>query len=137
MELIKPERKRIWENESFYAILDKYPVSPGHTLLISKEHVPDLFSLDEKISTEIPKVLKTLKSILDEKFKPDGYNIGTNIRSAAGQTVPHLHIHIIPRYKHDIDDPSGGVRFVIPQKGNYRKPGFIPKRKIKKSKVRS
>ena len=131
MEVLTPTRNKLWEDEDFYAILDAYPVNPGHTLLITKTHVPDYFSLDQKLSNKIPTILKKLKVILDKKFKPDGYNIGINIRECAGQTIEHLHIHIIPRYKHDIDDPSGGVRFVIPEKGNYKNPGFIPKKKKK------
>ncbi len=104
-------------------------------LLIPKRHVTSLSDLSREEASSIFVALTSIKPILDEAYHPDGYNIGINLGIAAGQTIEHLHIHIIPRYEKDIDDPTGGVRFVIPHKGNYKKPGFIPKGKIKKVQV--
>jgi diadenosine tetraphosphate (Ap4A) HIT family hydrolase len=67
-----------------------------------------------------------VRRLLEAERRPDGYNVGINVGEAAGQTVPHVHVHLIPRYEGDVDDPSGGVRFVIPERGNYRRPGYIP-----------
>ena len=112
-------------------------MNKGHVLLIPKEHMASLFDLPLKTFISSFLALHSIKTILDKLYKPDGYNIGMNLGKAAGQTIGHLHIHIIPRYEKDIEDPTGGVRFVIPHKGNYKKPGFIPKGKTKKPKVRS
>jgi diadenosine tetraphosphate (Ap4A) HIT family hydrolase len=129
-------RKIIWENKYFFAIYDKYPVNKGHVLLIPKEHVASLFDLPLNTFMSAFLALHSIKTILDKLHRPDGYNIGMNLGKAAGQTIDHLHIHIIPRYEKDVEDPTGGVRFVIPHKGNYKKPGFIPKGKIRKLKVK-
>ena len=129
-------RKVIWEDKYFIAVYDKYPVSKGHVLLIPREHMASLFDLPLKTFISSFLALHSIKTILDKLHNPDGYNIGMNLGKAAGQTIDHLHIHIIPRYEKDIEDPTGGVRFVIPHKGNYKKPGFIPKEKTKKSKVK-
>ena len=128
-----PEKEILWEDKYFIAIYDKYPVSKGHVLLFPREHMSSLFDLPLKTFTSSFLALHSIKTILDELYSPDGYNIGVNLGKAAGQTINHLHIHIIPRYKKDIEDPTGGVRFVIPHKGNYKKPGFIPKRKNKEA----
>lgn len=102
-----------------YVIYDEYPVSPGHLLIISKEHVQDWFSASINIQNEFIEILDKMKKMLAEKFHPDGFNIGLNCGKAAGQTVMHLHMHLIPRYFGDIKDPKGGVRGVIPQKRKY------------------
>ena len=110
----------ILKNELAFAIFDNYPVSPGHLLIIPFRHVPDYFGAtrDEKIA--IIDLIEEAKEILDEKFNPDGYNIGVNIGRDAGQSVIHLHVHIIPRFKGDMKNPRGGVRRVIPGKRNYK-----------------
>lgn len=109
----------ILENELCYAIYDKYPVNEGHMLIITKRHVKDYFEAtdDEKIA--ILDLIDECKNMLDNKYLPDGYNIGINCGEQAGQTVMHLHTHIIPRYKGDIGNPTGGVRGVIPDKRIY------------------
>lgn len=101
------------------AIYDGYPVSPGHTLLIPKGHYETYFDLPGRLKGTFNGVLNEIKSILDEKFHPDGYNIGMNCGAAAGQTIMHCHIHIIPRYEGDSDNPRGGVRGVIPSRMDY------------------
>lgn len=106
-------------NELAYAIYDKFPVNDGHILIIPKKHYKEYFDVDVQTKNELWKLVDICKEILDEKYNPDGYNIGINCGEAAGQTVMHLHIHMIPRYKGDIENPRGGVRGVIPNKRIY------------------
>ena len=98
------------------ARIDNHPVSPGHTLIIPKRHVASFFETTEEERQAMLRLLDEAKVILDRKHRPDGYNIGINGGEAAGQTVMHLHIHLIPRYKGDRPDPRGGVRWVLPDK---------------------
>lgn len=109
----------IYQDSTWIAILDGYPVSEGHTLLIPKRHCETYFDLDLVESDSLAAAIKVVKAILDARYKPNGYNIGANCGEAAGQTVPHCHIHIIPRYNRDVENPRGGVRGVIPNKKNY------------------
>ena len=88
-------------------------------MVIPKQHVADYFILSSKAKTACWMVVDRVKWLLDERYHPDGYNIGINIGDAAGQTVPHVHIHVIPRYEGDVENPIGGVRNVIPGRGNY------------------
>ena len=104
------ERESIGENLLFVAVPDHYPVSQGHTLLISKRHVTALTDLTPPEMVALGDILKFVQNRLQTQFAPDGYNIGVNEGDAAGQTVPHLHIHVIPRYTGDVDDPRGGIR---------------------------
>jgi len=113
------ERELLTESATCYAMLDKYPVSPGHTLVIPKKHVADYFDLSAHTKTALWLMVDRVKDLLAERFHPDGFNVGINVGAAAGQTVPHVHIHIIPRYIGDVENPSGGVRHVIPGKGDY------------------
>ena len=99
----------ILENELAFAIYDKYPVSKGHVLVIPKRHYASYFDATPEELTAINELIIQIKEILDE-LKPDGYNIGINVGEAAGQTVFHLHIHVIPRYSGDVDNPRGGIR---------------------------
>jgi len=111
---------RIWvQTETTIALLDGYPVSEGHTLVIPKRHVMILHDLPPPELQEIWNVVSAMRQLLVKRFHPDGFNIGVNEGSAAGQTVPHAHIHIIPRFKGDVPDPRGGVRWVIPEKAKY------------------
>lgn len=107
------------ENATAIAIRDGYPVSPGHTLLIPKRHSASFFDLAEQERSDLLSLLNRAKLTLDAEFQPQGYNIGINDGPAAGQTVPHLHVHLIPRYDGDLPDPRGGVRWVIPDKAKY------------------
>ena len=100
-------------------MLDNYPVSEGHTLLIPKRHCETFFDLSDVENQYFIATLNVVKGILDGRYNPDGYNIGMNCGEAAGQTVMHCHIHIIPRYKGDCENPRGGVRGVIPSKQQY------------------
>ena len=114
------DKSRIIFNDSTWlAILDGYPVSKGHTLLIPKRHCETYFDLNDREMETLPTMIRMLKAHLDDEFHPDGYNIGVNCGESAGQTVMHCHIHIIPRYNGDCENPRGGVRGVIPEKQKY------------------
>jgi diadenosine tetraphosphate (Ap4A) HIT family hydrolase len=117
-EIIK--ENYVLENDFFYAIFDKYPVTEGHLLVIPKRHVETLFELNESERAELLAFVEQGKKKLDQQFSPVGFNFGVNQGESAGQTIPHLHLHIIPRYKGDMEDPEGGVRGVIPEKQKYR-----------------
>lgn len=109
----------IAENELCFAINDRYPTSPGHTLIISRRHVSDFFDLTEEEKAACFDLLEKVKKKLEKKHRPDGWNIGMNCGAVAGQTVFHFHCHLIPRYKGDMDNPSGGVRHSVEGKGYY------------------
>jgi|YNPMSStandDraft_2_1061718.scaffolds.fasta_scaffold05761_3 ATP adenylyltransferase len=115
----EPGRELLTESASAYAILDKYPVSPGHGLVIPKKHLADYFELSTHNKTALWIMVERVKELLKERFSPAGFNVGFNVGTAAGQTIPHVHIHIIPRYPGDVEDPRGGIRHVIPGKGLY------------------
>jgi len=102
-----------------FAIFDEYPVSTGHVLIISKRYVSSYFDLTEEEQNNMWHVVNICKAIIQRDYNPDGFNIGINIGEIAGQTVPHVHIHLIPRYKGDVENPRGGVRGIIPNKQNY------------------
>jgi diadenosine tetraphosphate (Ap4A) HIT family hydrolase len=107
------------EEETCVAKYDKYPVSPGHTLLIPRRHVTTPFELSAKERRGLFKLLLKVRGVLESQFHPAGYNVGVNVGNAAGQTVMHLHVHVIPRYPGDVENPEGGVRNVIPALGPY------------------
>jgi diadenosine tetraphosphate (Ap4A) HIT family hydrolase len=109
----------IYEDSTWIAVLDAFPVSNGHTLLIPKRHCETYFDLDYTESSTLAATINVIKLILDSKYNPNGYNIGVNCGKSAGQTVPHCHIHIIPRYDGDVEDPRGGVRGCIPHLMKY------------------
>ena len=107
------------ENELAFAIRDGYPVSPGHSLVIPKRFVATWFKTTPQEQQALFELVGLLKAQLDESYAPQGYNVGFNSGAAAGQTVFHLHVHVIPRYEGDVPDPRGGVRYVIPSLANY------------------
>ena len=106
-------------NELAFARYDAFPVSPGHLLVIPRRHVADWFDLTDEELEAIFSLIREGKALLDAEFCPDGYNIGINCKEAAGQTIFHVHVHLIPRYAGDVENPRGGVRGVIPEKRNY------------------
>ena len=114
-----PLQRVIEEIGSAIAIRDAYPVSQGHTLLMPKRHIGSFFELSAMERSDILNLLDCTKVMVDKEFQPQGYNIGINDGPCAGQTVPHLHIHLIPRYTGDSLDPRGGVRWVLPEKAKY------------------
>ena len=114
-----PDERIVDQNDLALVIRDGFPVSPGHTLVIPKGHVGSFFELNEEEIASMMALLKRAKSVLDVEFKPESYNIGINDGPQAGQTVPHVHMHLIPRYAGDVADPRGGVRWLIPDKADY------------------
>lgn len=109
----------VQDGEFAVVIRDGFPVSPGHTLIIPKRHVASFFEVTDAERSDLMSLLATARDDLDRQLHPAGYNIGINEGTAAGQTVPHLHIHLIPRYEGDRDDPRGGVRWVLPDNAAY------------------
>ena len=110
----------IFEDETFYVIRDAYPVTKDHTLIILNEHDKTYFDLKDKDIVQLNNIIKSQKkSLMDEDNSITGFNIGINQGESAGQTVIHLHIHLIPRRNGDVTDPRGGVRGVIPSKQKY------------------
>ena len=96
-----PEDSYLIQNDSFYVIRDKHPVSKGHLLVISKRHYPDFFASTSEEMADLHQIILAAKEILDEQYSPESYNLGMNCGKHAGQTVFHFHLHIIPRYRND------------------------------------
>lgn len=111
--------KIIIENDLAYSRWDNFPVSEGHAEVVPKRHIESFFDLTDKELLAIYDLVKQVKEIVDTKFSPDAYNIGVNDGQAAGRTINHCHVHLIPRYMGDVDEPRGGVRHIIPGKGSY------------------
>ena len=111
--------KRIAENQYFFARYDDFPISDGHCEIIPKEHIESFFDLASDQVQSLYDLIKDVKEIIDDRFKPDGYNVGINEGECAGRTQHHLHVHLIPRCNGDVENPRGGVRNVIPQKADY------------------
>ena len=108
-------------NELAFALADKFPVNPGHTLIVPRRHIVSLFEATAEERAALFDLLEESRRKLLEERSPDGFNIGINDGAAAGQTVFHLHIHLIPRYAGDCDDPRGGVRKLFPDRAPYWK----------------
>ena len=114
-----PESRVVLANHQAVAVADGFPISPGHTLIIPRRHVKSIFELNAEEVNALIMLLAEAKNVLADEQKPDGFNIGVNDGPAAGQTIPHLHIHLIPRFIGDRTDPRGGVRWIIPEKADY------------------
>ena len=114
-----PKEEIVAESDLCLAFYDKFPVSPGHLLIIPKRHVADYFELTDDEIKAMQTMLFDMKKVIEEVYKPDGFNIGVNVGEAAGQSIFHVHMHLIPRYDGDVEYPRGGVRGVIPEKQNY------------------
>jgi diadenosine tetraphosphate (Ap4A) HIT family hydrolase len=110
----------IAENQSALAILDKFPVNQGHVLVIPKRHFANFFDTTPGEIADIYELLHQAKVIIDKKYNPDGYNVGVNVGPVAGQTVMHLHFHLIPRFSGDVEKPRGGVRNIKPSLVPYK-----------------
>jgi diadenosine tetraphosphate (Ap4A) HIT family hydrolase len=102
-------------------IRDAYPVSPGHMLVVLTRHVASFFEASADEQAAMLAGVREAKRALDAELHPDGYNVGVNVGSAAGQTVNHVHVHVIPRFTGDVPDPRGGVRHCIPGRGSYER----------------
>ena len=114
-----PAERVIQQGKFAFVIRDGFPISPGHTLIVPKRHIASFFEVTDAERAELLSLLASARDDLDRQFHPAGYNIGINDGAAAGQTVPHLHIHLIPRYDGDREDPRGGIRWVLPDKAAY------------------
>jgi diadenosine tetraphosphate (Ap4A) HIT family hydrolase len=112
-------RAPVLQNALAFARFDQFPVSPGHLLVIPFRHISSYFDLTDDERDAMTRLVVETKELLDARHRPDGYNIGINVGEAAGQSVWHVHIHVIPRYTGDVPNPRGGVRGVIPLKQNY------------------
>lgn len=112
----------ILQNDTFQAVYDLFPVSAGHILIIPKRHITSFFDLTNKELEDFYSMLQISRVKILEEYSPDGYNIGINDGPAAGQTIPHLHIHLIPRFVGDDKHPEGGVRKIISNKVEYPAP---------------
>lgn len=116
----KEEKEKIvLENELAFARFDEFPVNKGHLLFMTKRHVKDFFGTTPEEKQAIFELVDKAKKLIDEQFHPTGYNIGMNCGLSAGQSVMHVHVHLIPRYDGDVENPRGGVRGIIPKKQNY------------------
>jgi diadenosine tetraphosphate (Ap4A) HIT family hydrolase len=114
-----PQEQHVLKTEHFFVIRDGYPVSPGHSLIITKQLRKDYFELSHEELQELPLAIRLVRENIEQFYQPDGYNIGLNCGEIAGQTVFHFHCHIIPRYQGDMENPSGGVRHCVAGKGYY------------------
>jgi diadenosine tetraphosphate (Ap4A) HIT family hydrolase len=112
--------ERIWlATKHALAFPDSFPISPGHTLVIPVRHIASVFDLSEAEQGALWALVAKVRAAIHERLQPDGFNIGINDGTAAGQTIGHAHIHVIPRRKGDVPDPRGGIRWIIPEKAPY------------------
>ena len=109
----------IQETEFALLIKDEFPVSPGHCLIVPRRHIATYFEVTEDENKDFLLLMNQAKKIIEKDHQPDGYNIGCNNGLASGQSVFHLHIHVIPRYEGDVENPKGGVRWVVPKNASY------------------
>lgn len=114
-----PADRVILETPNTVAFYDLYPLARGHALVVPKTTVASLYEFDPPIQAEIWDTVRRVRDILAERFHPNGFNIGLNDGAAAGQTVAHAHVHVIPRYAGDVPDPRGGIRWILPDKARY------------------
>lgn len=117
--LTKPSRRIMLEGKYGFAAWDRHPASEGHFLVIPYRHFASYFDINDEEREELWSLVAQGRDMCEEKHHPDGYNIGINVGTAAGQSIHHLHIHVIPRYEGDVENPKGGVRGVIPNKKLY------------------
>lgn len=103
----------VLENELAGGYYDESPSSQGHFLIITKRHVPDYFGMTKEERSAVDDLMIQAKELLDKEYNPQGYNMGANIGSAAGQSTFHAHFHLIPRYEGDVENPRGGVRNIL------------------------
>lgn len=113
-----PERT-FHEDPLVLGLWDSFPVSPGHALLVPRRHTPTWFDATAAEQQELAAAVETARDAILARHRPDGFNVGMNLGAAAGQTVGHLHVHVIPRYAGDVADPRGGVRWVVPERADY------------------
>ena len=117
-----PAERIFYEDELIRCIWDAFPVSEGHALVITCRHVATWFDATEEEKDAIKRGIEIARREIEKSISPDGYNVGFNAGESAGQTVFHLHVHVIPRFRGDVEDPRGGVRWVVPEKARYPVP---------------
>ena len=117
-----PPSEHIAGNRLAFAVWDRFPVADGHALVIPRRQVGDWWEATPEERADVLALVDVVKREIERIHRPDGFNVGFNCGEAAGQTVAHLHLHVIPRYAGDVPDPRGGIRNVIPAKGNYLAP---------------
>ena len=110
-------------NELAVAFPDAFPLTRGHTLVVPRRHEADYFALTREEQTAMGELVGEAQTRLAREHRPDGWNVGVNVGAAGGQTVGHVHIHLIPRYAGDVDDPRGGIRWIIPARARYWEQG--------------
>ena len=121
-----PPTEHIAGNRLAFAVWDRFPVADGHALVIPRRQVGDWWEATPEERADVLALVDVVKREIERTHHPDGFNVGFNCGEAAGQTVAHLHLHVIPRYSGDVPDPRGGIRNVIPAKGNYLAPVAAP-----------
>jgi diadenosine tetraphosphate (Ap4A) HIT family hydrolase/HKD family nuclease len=121
-----PGDRIAFEEALVFGLWDAFPANPGHLLLVTRRHIPTWFEATQEEQQALTKAIDKARQAIEQRYQPDGFNIGINVKEAAGQTVPHLHVHVIPRYRADVPDPRGGVRHVIPGQGNYLDNASLP-----------
>ena len=115
-----PDPGRVFfEGTHVYALWDAYPVSDGHALIVPRRHVGSWFDATSEEQAELHQAVSLVREEIEASRRPDGYNMGINDGLPAGQTVAHLHLHVIPRYIGDVPDPRGGIRWVMPDRAPY------------------
>jgi diadenosine tetraphosphate (Ap4A) HIT family hydrolase len=114
-----PQSSMIDQNKLAFAVWDKFPANDGHALIIPRRHIASFFEASSQELLAMQTLLHSAKALIEQTLRPDTYNIGINDGPLAGQTIPHLHLHLIPRYAGDVIDSRGGVRWVIPQRALY------------------
>ena len=107
-------------NDLAFAIADGFPVAPGHALIVPRRLVASWWDATVEEQHALLALAGELKVRLEAELAPDGWNLGVNVDEAGGQTMPHLHLHLIPRYSGDVADPRGGIRHAIPSRGNWQ-----------------
>jgi diadenosine tetraphosphate (Ap4A) HIT family hydrolase len=113
------ERGVVAENDLAVAFPDAFPISPGHSLIVPRRHEPDFLALTPGEQAAVWALVASVRQYIESEHTPNGYNVGINVGKAAGQTVAHAHLHVIPRYLGDVADPRGGVRWILPSKAPY------------------
>jgi diadenosine tetraphosphate (Ap4A) HIT family hydrolase len=109
----------LYRDELVTALWDKFPLNPGHALIVPNRHVASWFEASVEERAALMRGVEVCKAEIEKHHRVDGYNVGFNDGAAAGQTVFHLHVHVIPRLKGDVADPRGGIRYVVPERARY------------------
>ncbi len=114
-----PPGRVVLEGVAAMALWDSHPLNPGHVLIVPRRHVASWFEVTATEREQMLDLADDARRIVIEKHRPDAFNLGINDGAMAGQTVPHVHLHLIPRYRGDMPDPRGGVRWIIPERAGY------------------